>query len=80
MAGLCHLCPCGFLFDGIFIGATKGQEMVIVCLVLCVSFLVCSLAFRIWAIMLVLAMLGFMAMRGMSLGVIFYRQVRRALF
>nr|WP_205395214.1 MATE family efflux transporter DinF [Vibrio tetraodonis] len=70
-----------FLFDGIFIGATKGQEMRNSMFgAMCVFF---GLFFgfsdmgnhALW-----LAMLGFMAMRGMSLGVIFYRQWREERF
>ncbi|WP_117236396.1 MATE family efflux transporter DinF [Vibrio maerlii] len=67
-----------FLFDGIFIGATKGKEMrnsmfVATCSFFAVFFLFISLNnHALW-----LAMLSFMAMRGISLALVFARQWKR---
>ncbi|WP_234494746.1 MATE family efflux transporter DinF [Vibrio maritimus] len=64
-----------FLFDGIFIGATKGKDMrnsmfVATCCFFGVFFAASSLGnHALW-----LAMLTFMGMRGVGLGVIFWRQ------
>ncbi|PWI34679.1 MATE family efflux transporter DinF [Vibrio albus] len=70
-----------FLLDGIFIGATKGREMRNTMFVAACTFFVVFYLFyplqnhALWA-----AMLSFMAMRGLSLGVILTLQWRREAF
>ncbi|MBU2897527.1 MATE family efflux transporter DinF [Vibrio hepatarius] len=70
-----------FLFDGIFIGATKGREMRNSMFSAMCAFFGCFYLFSdmgnhaLW-----LAMLSFMAMRGVSLAVIFYNQWRQERF
>ncbi|GMQ45140.1 MATE family efflux transporter DinF [Vibrio sp. 10N] len=70
-----------FLFDGIFIGATKGQDMrnsmfVATCSFFALFFLMSSWGnHALW-----LAMLSFMAVRGLGLAVIFVHQWRRGQF
>ena len=70
-----------FLLDGIFIGATKGKEMrnsmfVAMCSFFSVFYLAQSLGnHALW-----MAMISFMAMRGISLGVVFISQWRRGVF
>ena len=70
-----------FLFDGIFIGATKGKEMrnsmfVATCCFFAVFYLSIDLGnHALW-----FAMLTFMAMRGIGLAVIFIHQWRRQTF
>lgn len=70
-----------FLLDGIFIGATKGKEMRNSMFVATCSFFVMWWLMQdygnhaLWA-----AMLSFMAMRGVGLGVLFYRQWQKQTF
>ena len=67
-----------FLLDGIFIGATKGREMRNCMFVSIVFFFAIWFSFRsdgnhaIWG-----AMLGFMALRGLTLGGVFMLQWRK---
>ncbi|NOH72160.1 MATE family efflux transporter DinF [Vibrio pectenicida] len=70
-----------FLFDGIFIGATKGREMRNSMFgAMCVFFGCFYLFSDIGNHALWLAMLSFMAMRGATLAVIFYHQWRQQHF
>ncbi|OEE36241.1 MATE family efflux transporter [Vibrio genomosp. F10 str. ZF-129] len=70
-----------FLFDGIFIGATKGKEMrnsmfVATCFFFAVFYLTKELGnHALW-----LSMLSFMAMRGLGLGIVFIVQWRQGVF
>lgn len=70
-----------FLFDGIFIGATKGKEMRNSMFVAMCSFFLVFFAFSdfgnhaLW-----LAMLSFMGMRGLGLAIVFVYQWRRNQF
>ncbi|USH02566.1 MATE family efflux transporter DinF [Grimontia kaedaensis] len=70
-----------FLLDGVFIGATRGREMRNTMFVAMAGF------FVIWWLLsgwgnhsLWAAMLGFMALRGLTLGVLFVHQWRRDTF
>ncbi|NGN99152.1 MATE family efflux transporter DinF [Grimontia sp. S25] len=70
-----------FLLDGVFIGATRGREMRNTMFVAMAGF------FVIWWLLsgwgnhaLWAAMLGFMALRGLTLGVLFIHQWRRDTF
>lgn len=64
-----------FLLDGIFIGATKGREMRNSMFVAACTFFVVFYGFAFWGNhALWLAMLSFMAMRGLSLGIVLLRQ------
>jgi len=70
-----------FLLDGIFVGATKGKDMrnsmfVATCSFFAIFFLASSLEnHALW-----LAMLSFMAMRGIGLGVLFVSQLKKGEF
>ncbi|MGI9889709.1 MATE family efflux transporter DinF [Vibrio chagasii] len=70
-----------FLLDGIFVGATKGKDMrnsmfVATCSFFAIFFLASSLEnHALW-----LAMLSFMAMRGIGLGVLFVSQWKKGEF
>lgn len=70
-----------FLLDGIFVGATKGKDMrnsmfVATCSFFAIFFLASSLEnHALW-----LAMLIFMAMRGIGLGVLFVSQLKKGEF
>ena len=70
-----------FLLDGIFVGATKGKDMrnsmfVATCSFFAIFFLASSLEnHALW-----LAMLSFMAMRGIGLGVLFVFQWKKGEF
>ncbi|MBW3698584.1 MATE family efflux transporter DinF [Vibrio sp. T187] len=70
-----------FLLDGIFVGATKGKDMrnsmfVATCSFFVIFYLSMSLEnHALW-----LAMLSFMAMRGIGLGVVFISQWRKGEF
>ncbi len=67
-----------FLFDGIFIGATKGTEMRNGMFISTCSFFAVFYAASGWGNhALWMAMLSFMAMRGATLAVMFYCQWRR---
>lgn len=70
-----------FLLDGIFIGATRGREMRNSMFVSVIGF------FAIWWHLsaqgnhaLWIAMLGFMALRGLTLGAVFFVQWRKGVF
>ncbi|EKO3414367.1 MATE family efflux transporter DinF [Vibrio fluvialis] len=70
-----------FLLDGIFIGATKGREMRNSMFVAACTFFVVFYGFAFWGNhALWLAMLSFMAMRGLSLGIVLLRQWRLGTF
>ncbi|EKO3562197.1 MATE family efflux transporter DinF [Vibrio fluvialis] len=70
-----------FLLDGIFIGATKGREMRNSMFVAACTFFVVFYGFAFWGNhALWLAMLSFMAMRGLSLGIVLLRQWRQGSF
>ncbi|WP_136487363.1 MATE family efflux transporter DinF [Vibrio sp. H11] len=70
-----------FLLDGVFIGATKGREMRNCMFVAGLTYFVLFFAFSDWGNhALWLAMLGFMAMRGVSLGVLLVKQWRSGTF
>lgn len=70
-----------FLFDGIFIGATKGREMRnSMFLAMCSFFLVFYTFQSLGNHALWLAMLSFMAVRGATLAVVFTRQWQRDTF
>ncbi|MBY7829650.1 MATE family efflux transporter DinF [Vibrio fluvialis] len=70
-----------FLLDGIFIGATKGREMRNSMFVAACTFFVVFYGFAFWGNhALWLAMLSFMAMRGLSLGIVLRRQWRLGTF
>ncbi|EPA8368305.1 MATE family efflux transporter DinF [Vibrio fluvialis] len=70
-----------FLLDGIFIGATKGREMRNSMFVAACTFFVVFYGFAFWGNhALWLAMLSFMAMRGLSLGIVLFRQWRLGTF
>lgn len=70
-----------FLLDGVFIGATKGREMRNSMFVAAVTYFVLFFAFSDWGNhALWLAMLSFMAMRGVSLGVLLVKQWRSGTF
>lgn len=70
-----------FLFDGIFIGATKGKEMRNGMVVATATFFIVFLLLKsfdnhaLWA-----AMLSFMLMRGVTLGVVFIKQWKSGTF
>ncbi|TOQ67934.1 MATE family efflux transporter DinF [Vibrio parahaemolyticus] len=70
-----------FLFDGIFVGATKGKDMRNSMFVATCCFFVVFFLFSGWENhALWLAMTSFMAMRGIGLGVIFFYQWRKGTF
>ncbi|ELI1812749.1 MATE family efflux transporter DinF [Vibrio fluvialis] len=70
-----------FLLDGIFIGATKGREMRNSMFVAACTFFVVFYGVAFWGNhALWLAMLSFMAMRGLSLGIVLLRQWRLGTF
>lgn len=70
-----------FLLDGIFIGGTKGREMRNSMFVAACTFFVVFYGFAFWGNhALWLAMLSFMAMRGLSLGIVLLRQWRLGTF
>lgn len=70
-----------FLLDGIFIGATKGREMRNSMFAAACTFFVVFYGFAFWGNhALWLAMLSFMAMRGLSLGIVLLRQWRQGSF
>lgn len=70
-----------FLLDGVFIGATKGKEMRNGMVIALLLFFVTFGIFSFWQNHgLWLAMLVFMAVRGVTLGVIFYRQSKNKMF
>ncbi|WGY48669.1 MATE family efflux transporter DinF [Vibrio sp. ABG19] len=70
-----------FLLDGVFIGATKGREMRNCMFVAGLTYFVLFFAFSDWGNhALWLAMLGFMAMRGVSLGVLLVKRWRSGTF
>lgn len=70
-----------FLFDGVFIGATKGQEMrnsmfIATCGFFCLFWVFSEYQnHALW-----LSMLVFMGLRGMTLALVFYRQWKRSAF
>ncbi|MCG9584741.1 MATE family efflux transporter DinF [Vibrio tubiashii] len=70
-----------FLFDGIFVGATKGKEMRnSMFLSTCAFFAIFYLSMDLGNHALWLAMLSFMAMRGLTLAIILTFQWRRNIF
>ena len=70
-----------FLFDGIFVGATKGKEMRnSMFLSTCAFFAIFYLSMGLGNHALWLAMLSFMAMRGLTLAIILTLQWRRNTF
>jgi MATE family multidrug resistance protein len=70
-----------FLFDGIFVGATKGKEMRnSMFLSTCAFFSIFYLSMDLGNHALWLAMLSFMAMRGLTLAIILTLQWRRNTF
>ncbi|MDC5838597.1 MATE family efflux transporter DinF [Vibrio europaeus] len=70
-----------FLFDGIFVGATKGKEMRnSMFLSTCAFFAIFYLSMDLGNHALWLAMLSFMAMRGLTLAIILTLQWRRNTF
>lgn len=70
-----------FLLDGIFIGATKGREMRNSMFIAASGFFMVFTLFSAWHNhALWLAMLTFMALRGLSLGWVFYRQWQQGEF
>ncbi|EHP3973290.1 MATE family efflux transporter [Vibrio parahaemolyticus] len=70
-----------FLFDGIFVGATKGKDMRNSMFVATCCFFVIFFLFSGWQNhALWFAMTSFMAMRGIGLGVIFFYQWRKGTF
>jgi MATE family multidrug resistance protein len=70
-----------FLFDGVFIGATKGQEMrnsmfIATCGFFCLFWVFSEYQnHALW-----LSMLVFMGLRGMTLALVFYSQWKRSAF
>ncbi|MCL9776477.1 MATE family efflux transporter DinF [Vibrio methylphosphonaticus] len=70
-----------FLFDGIFIGATKGKEMRnSMFIATCCFFLIFTLSAEWGNHALWFAMISFMLMRGVGLAVIFIQQWRKGAF
>ncbi|EKO3566743.1 MATE family efflux transporter DinF [Vibrio metschnikovii] len=70
-----------FLLDGIFIGATKGREMRNSMFIAASGFFLVFILFSVWQNhALWLAMLTFMALRGLSLGWVLKRQWQRGDF
>ncbi|WP_031831915.1 MATE family efflux transporter, partial [Vibrio parahaemolyticus] len=70
-----------FLFDGIFVGATKGKDMRNSMFVATCCFFVIFFLFSGWQNhALWFAMTSFMAMRGFGLGAIFFYQWRKGTF
>ncbi|MDF2155977.1 MATE family efflux transporter DinF [Vibrio sp. CAU 1672] len=70
-----------FLFDGIFVGATKGKDMRNSMFVATCCFFVIFFLFTSWHNhALWLAMTSFMVMRGIGLGAIFFYQWRKGSF